>query len=82
MSNVVKDKFLTEFEKQQEENGMWGGRRYALADAKKWKDKQPLTEDEASALERRERRGFILLVTGVAVLLVGAIVICIMQSQV
>ena len=80
MSNVVKDKFLTEFEKQQEENGMWGGRRYALADAKKWKDKQPLTEDEASALERRDKKGFMILVIGVSILLIGSIIVCMMIS--
>ena len=80
MSNIPKDKFLTEFDEYQEHNGMYGGKRYTKTDNEKWQANQPLTPEQASALERRDRRGFILLITGVAVLLVGAIVICIMQS--
>ena len=79
MSNIPKDKFLTEFEQRQKENGMWGGKRYATADAKKWKAKQPLSEDQVAALERRDKKGFVVLIVGVAILLIGAVIVCMMQ---
>lgn len=79
MSNIPKDKFLKEFDKHQKENGMWGGRRYALSDAKKWKERQPLTEEQKLALEKRDKRGFLVLICGVSILFFGAILYCILQ---
>ena len=80
MSNIPKDKFLKEFDQYQEENGMWGGKRFTKADNEKWQANQPLTAEQQIALEKRDKKGFIVLVVGGTVLLIGAIVICMMQS--
>ncbi len=73
MSKVPKDKFLKELDKYQEENGWRGAKRYSDAEVKRWKERQPLSEEQKLALEKRDKRGFIVLVCGVSLLLLWAI---------
>lgn len=80
MSNIPKDKFLTEFNEYQEHNGMYGGKRYTKTDNEKWQANQPLTLEQTAALERRGKKGFMILVIGVSILLIGSIIVCMMIS--
>ena len=79
MSKVVKDKFLTEFDEYQENNGMYGGKRYTKSDNEKWKANQPLSEEEKARYAKREKTGFIVLIAGVSILFFGAIIFMMMQ---
>lgn len=73
MSKVVKDKFLTEFNDYQENNGMYGGKRYAKSDSQKWKANQPLSKEEKAKYAKKEKVGFIVLIAGVSALVLWAV---------
>ena len=79
MSSVVKDKFLTELDKQQEENGMRGAKRFSDSEVERWQAKQPLSAEEKARYAKKEKTGFIVLICGVSILLFGAIIFMMMQ---
>ena len=80
MSSVVKDKFLTELDKQQEENGMRGAKRFSDSEVERWQAKQPLSAEENARYAKKEKSGFIVLIAGVSILFFGALAFCLLNT--